>query len=691
MPQADADFPSDLRALEREYELIRELRQGGMAAVYLARNRRTSRLVAIKAIRSRYLDDADAVQRFAREARTVAGLDHPNIVRTEAIEQIGDRAVAIIMEHVPGGTVRDRLRERGALGAEEAEAILRDVANALGYAHRRGIVHRDVKPENIFLDEQRGRALLSDFGIARPIDSDGGITLLGAALGTPQYMSPEQIDGQVVDGRSDIYSLGVLGWELLTGRRPWAGESLYGVIYKQKHEQLPRITSLRPRVPANLLFAIERALVKDKKLRWQNTEEFLDQLTYNPPPLLEQSYPPGALRGDDQPTIRFRPLALVRDDDPEPDESTTAAGDLPAVLPAAESITLAGASPSPLPVAQFAAPDDDFRDSGEREVEPAPLSAADAVLPRLGPNAEVPFEYPSTRRQLLRGLGLLVPLTIAASALFIVLGDDGDDGERPGQPGVVTSTGSLASDSPPTGNEVPAVAGVAGTIAAKPLDREVDVAADTPLDVPPPAPRRPTPRFNSTRTGASTTAAPRRPSVSTRQARVDSNAPTTPKAVADASPGKGDTGVAPRTEPRPEIEDPFKIPASTSTVAPPRKLAKGELPSPRCRVAAATDQRACLDAYIAVGDIPLNQAFDALVAEMRRVAGTPLGGADPQPVQRIRVEQRAWLSVRNAECPRTPDPSAGTFWAEARSGCFSQMASARAAELRDAVRRLKRK
>ena len=201
---SDADFPPDLRALEREYELIRELGQGGMAAVYLARRRSTGRLVAIKAIRARYLDDPDALQRFTREAPTVAGLDHPNIVRTESIEQIDDRAVAIIMEHVPGGTVRDWLREHGSLGAEHAESILRDVASALAYAHRHGIVHRDVKPENVFLDTDRGRALLSDFGIARRIDGDGGITLLGAALGTPQYMSPEQIDGQLVDGRSDI-------------------------------------------------------------------------------------------------------------------------------------------------------------------------------------------------------------------------------------------------------------------------------------------------------------------------------------------------------------------------------------------------------------------------------------------------------------------------------------------------------
>ena len=192
------------------------------------------------------------------------------------------------MEYIVGGTVRDRLREFGAFSAEDTESVLRDVANALGYAHSRGIVHRDVKPENIFLEKPTGRALLSDFGIARRIEADAAITLLGASLGTPQYMSPEQIDGENVDGRSDIYSLGVLGWELLTGRRPWAGESLYGVIYSQKHAELPRITSLRPRVPANLLFAIEGALAKDKAQRWQSADQFLEQLTYAPPPVLTQ-------------------------------------------------------------------------------------------------------------------------------------------------------------------------------------------------------------------------------------------------------------------------------------------------------------------------------------------------------------------------------------------------------------------
>jgi len=304
--QSETDFPPDLRALEDHYELIRELGQGGMAAVYLARRRDNGKLVAVKAIRARYLDDPDALRRFAREARTVADLSHPNIVRTEAIEEIGDRAVAIIMEYVAGGTVRDRLVEHGVFSAEDAESVLRDVASALGYAHRRGIVHRDVKPENVFLEKSTGRALLSDFGIARRIEGDVPITMLGASLGTPQYMSPEQIDGRAVDGRTDIYSLGVLGWELLTGLRPWAGENLYGIIYNQKHEELPRITSLRPRVPANLLFAIERALVKDRDRRWQSVDGFLEQLTFSPPPVLSQQPSTVTRTVEDEPTVRFR-------------------------------------------------------------------------------------------------------------------------------------------------------------------------------------------------------------------------------------------------------------------------------------------------------------------------------------------------------------------------------------------------
>jgi serine/threonine protein kinase len=400
----ETDFPIDLRALESDYELIRELGRGGVTAVYLARRRDTGTLVAIKAIRARYLDDLDALHRFAREARTVAGLSHPNIVRTEAIKEIGDRAVAIIMEYVEGGTVRDRLREYGPLSAEDAETVLRDVANALGYAHRRGIVHRDVKPENVFLDKRTGRALLADFGIARRIEDDERITMLGASLGTPQYMSPEQIDGASVDGRTDIYSLGVLGWELLTGERPWAGESLYGVIYKQKHEDLPRITSLRPRVSANVLFAIEGALDKNREGRWQNIDQFLDCLTYNPPPVLAHGRQEGEPAPADSPTVRFRRIAT-------PPSATPAS----ATIPPADDVDSA---------------DPGLHERMRRMRQP----------PGLWP-PEHPAHDRVAWRRVTRTLALVVPLAIAGVSWYVWFdGASGAPSTRPKAPGRVTSS-----------------------------------------------------------------------------------------------------------------------------------------------------------------------------------------------------------------------------------------------------------
>ena len=691
MSAADVDFPSDLRSLESEYELIRELGQGGMAAVYLARQRATGRLVAIKAIRARYLDDPDAIKRFAREARTVAGLDHPNIIKTEAIRQIDDRAVAIIMEHAPGGTVRDRLREFGSLGAEDAESILRDVASALGYAHRHGIVHRDVKPENIFLDPTRRRALLSDFGIARSIDPESGITLLGAALGTPQYMSPEQVDGQMVDGRSDIYSLGVLGWELLTGRRPWAGESLYGVIYKQKHEELPRITSLRPRVPANLLFAIEGALVKDKTRRWQTIDEFLNQLTYNPPPLLSQTYPPGAAKRDYEPTVQFR-SAVLQPDEAVNVESTAQVAE---AQPVDDTLTHFTLTPTDVDAVErgAAAPGAKLN---EASLAPS-FPGGEYTLPEFDPNAVPAYDPPPRSRRVAQLLGLLVPLGVAGASLFVLLSGSTNQSTRRTSMEVSSSAGTVAADSAPVSRTVLAAP-------ARPL-----LPDSSQLSAPPgirvgdemttassPRPERssatatdPPPR----RTSGGTS---RRAGAATAGNAQPSHAESVRVAAASGVSGDSNNLLATRTDggsasrgSTGPIDDPFKIPSSGPEV--PKALGKGVVPSSRCLLASSADQQVCLAAYIAVGDAPLDRAFDSLIGELRRVAGAQLGAPDPPTVQRVRIEQRAWLAVRDNECPRKAPAGAGPFWAEAQSACFSEMASARAGELRDAVKRLRRR
>ncbi len=272
---------ADVAELSNEYELLGELGRGGSAVVYRAQDRSLGREVAIKVVHPRAaVPGDDPVARLAREARTVAQLQHPNIVTVFAVRRLRSGGLALVMQMVPGNTLKAVIQRDGPLAPDRAERILRDVAQALAYAHARGVVHRDVKPENIFLDEESGRALLSDFGIARSDEHDS-MTMTGTALGTPFYMSPEQVEGGTLDGRSDLYSLGLVAWEMLTGRRPWDGESLYNVIYKQKHEELPPIEALRPGVPTRLQYLVERMLQKRPAARWAGAEGLLAQLSHS--------------------------------------------------------------------------------------------------------------------------------------------------------------------------------------------------------------------------------------------------------------------------------------------------------------------------------------------------------------------------------------------------------------------------
>ena len=275
-------LPPDARLLIPHYDLLDELGRGGMAVVYLARERATGEEVAIKLVDARLAGDVEAAQRFAREAYTVARLRHPNLVRTLHVETLGGRAVAIVNAYIRGRTLRAVLRAAGALRFEVAIGVLRDVASGLAHAHDARVVHRDVKPENIFLEDGTDRGLLADFGIARPLDGDSQLTVAGAAVGTPTYMAPEQVDGLAPDPRTDVYALGLVGWEMISGRRPWQGESLYGVLHHQKHDRLPSLASIRPDIPAFLLAAIEGALHKAPEDRWRDAGEFLAQLTPRP-------------------------------------------------------------------------------------------------------------------------------------------------------------------------------------------------------------------------------------------------------------------------------------------------------------------------------------------------------------------------------------------------------------------------
>ncbi len=273
---------SEVGDLEDEYELLGELGRGASAVVFRARDRSLGRLVAIKVVRPHSIASADdAMLRLAREARTVAKLQHPNIVTVHAVRRLRAGGLALIMQLVPGRTLKAAVIEHGPFAPEQAERVLHDVAEALAYAHAHGVVHRDVKPENIFLDENSGRAMLSDFGIAHSADHESRLTMTGAAIGTPAYMAPEQIDGAPADARSDIYSLGLVAWEMLTGRRPWEGESLYTVISKQKQEELPAIDALRPgAVPQRLQYIVERMMQKRPAARWAGADGLLANLDH---------------------------------------------------------------------------------------------------------------------------------------------------------------------------------------------------------------------------------------------------------------------------------------------------------------------------------------------------------------------------------------------------------------------------
>jgi predicted Ser/Thr protein kinase len=303
-----------------EFEILRLLGRGGVSVVYLARDRMLGRTVAIKVIDDRYLGDAEALDRFRREARLLAQLQHPCIVPVHGARRLADGRVALVMQHMEGPTLRELIRRQGPLPFARAEQVLRDVAEALAYLHRRGIVHRDVKPENIYVELDGTHAFLADFGIAKPLDGDSGLTLTGVVLGTPTYMSPEQIDGAWLNGQSDLYSLGLVGWEMLTGRRPWGGETLYTVIYKQKHEYLPLLEQLRPGIPEHLREAVERALLKDRALRWPGADAFLQQLGPSAPAASAPSDEPAAVAPvpalpayaeEDALTTAFRPAAQV--------------------------------------------------------------------------------------------------------------------------------------------------------------------------------------------------------------------------------------------------------------------------------------------------------------------------------------------------------------------------------------------
>lgn len=324
-------------AVGARYEIGDEIGRGGMGVVFRARDIRLRRAVAIKLLPPELAFRDEVRSRFLREAQTAAQLSHPNVVPIYSVDEV-DGLVFFVMALVEGESLGVYLKREGRVPLEFARRVLRDVSDALAYAHARSIVHRDIKPDNILMDRVTGRTLVSDFGIARAAEGDSRLTVTGIAVGTPAYMSPEQAIGdRDIDARSDLYSLGVVGYQMLTGELPFMAANTPAMLMKHINELARPVRQLRPDVSVGLERAVERAMAKQRDQRWQDAATFREALS------------------DDSPSAGAASLAL---------RSETGRGEAPRPWPAAppslhEAVRATGARgqpASPKPLAPPSAP-----------------------------------------------------------------------------------------------------------------------------------------------------------------------------------------------------------------------------------------------------------------------------------------------------------------------------------------------
>jgi serine/threonine-protein kinase len=262
--------------LSGRYRLEAKLGSGGMSTVYLARDQTLDRPVAVKVMHREMSEQPDQLERFRQEARSVAKFSHPNVVSVIDAGEDGGHPY-IVFEYIEGETLKQRISRNGALDPQEAIAYAIEIGRGLSVAHARNMVHRDIKPQNILIDAE-GRAKLTDFGISRQLEQDG-MTATGRVLGTTDYVAPEQAMGRKVDPRTDIYSLGVVLYEMLVGQVPFAADSQVGVAMKHVNEELPDVQRRRPEVSAAVALVVERSTAKDPAARYQQVGEMIDDLS----------------------------------------------------------------------------------------------------------------------------------------------------------------------------------------------------------------------------------------------------------------------------------------------------------------------------------------------------------------------------------------------------------------------------
>jgi serine/threonine-protein kinase len=364
------------RLLDGRYQVGRRLARGGMATVYEALDTRLERTVAIKVMHSTLAADPAFVSRFIREARSAARLSHPNIVAVYDQGTDGD-ATFLAMEYVDGVTLRDVLRQRGALNVADALAIMEQILGALAAAHRGGIVHRDVKPENVLLTSD-GRVKVADFGLARAVTGAGSVSTLtgNVIIGTVAYLAPELVERGVADARSDVYAAGIVLFEMLTGAKPYVGDSPIQVAFRHVHETVPAPSTLVPDLPRELDVLVARATARSPQERLHDASAMLEAVT----------------RAREGRPLLLNPLAPLEDGDPtvrtdRTDRTLTV--ERPAMPPAA-------------PVASPATPAE-------------PVTAAEVEASR-NRDAALP---PAARRSRRRGWLLLIFVLLLGIALLV--------------------------------------------------------------------------------------------------------------------------------------------------------------------------------------------------------------------------------------------------------------------------------
>jgi serine/threonine-protein kinase len=262
--------------LADRYEVEELVGAGGMSSVYRAHDRLLDRKVALKVMHQHYGEDPEYVERFRREARSVAALSHPNVVTIIDRGEHGGRQF-IVFEYIEGENLKQLIQRRGPAPVKTALELAKQIAQALSFAHQQGLVHRDVKPQNVLLNGD-GCAKVTDFGIARSLDVQHGVTQTGTVLGTSDYIAPEQAQGQTVDEQTDVYSLGVVLYELLTGEVPFPGESFVAVAMRHINEPPPPVRDTRPDVPARVEAVVQRAMAKEPTDRFRSMADFCAEL-----------------------------------------------------------------------------------------------------------------------------------------------------------------------------------------------------------------------------------------------------------------------------------------------------------------------------------------------------------------------------------------------------------------------------